>query len=178
MSYLLLVIAAFFLSFGGIGVNFYNRKNVGRRGSDCLYILIETCVVFLIWLVKFLISPDVDLAVLPYSMLLAAGYVATMLVSVPAYKEGSLMLTSLIMQLSGITTSIWGFFFWDSPITLYVIIGLVLVVLSLWLCLFNGRTAENGKRNITAKWLFLIFVYFHHALPSLFYSVFHRTDDF
>jgi drug/metabolite transporter (DMT)-like permease len=58
-----------------------------------------------------------------------------------------------------ISTSIWGFFFWNSPVTLPVISGLVLVVVALVLCLYNGKSADSEKK-ISTKWLLFISLYF------------------
>lgn len=160
MPYVLLVTATVFLSFSGIGASFYNRKNAGRKDTAAMYNLIQLMAVFLFWFVKFLTNPEVDLAVLPYSLLFTLGYTAAISASVSAYREGSLVLSSLIMQLSMITTSIWGFFFWNSTVTPMIIIGLILVVLTLWLCLYQGKAKVGEKKKITPKWLFYISLYF------------------
>ena len=155
-----MVSATLFLSACGISASFYNRKNADKASASPIYNVIQMGAVFLLWLVKFLLNPEINLAVLPYSFLFALGYVAAMVTSVYAYREGSLVLSSLIMQLSMITTSIWGFFVWNSPVTPTVIIGLVLVVLTLWLCLYPGKQKENEKKKITPKWILFISIYF------------------
>ena len=160
MPYIFLISATLFVSFCAIGAGVYNRKNEGCRSTSAIYNLIQLFAVFSLWLIKFLLSPEIDLAVLIYSVLFALGYTVAMIVAVSAYREGSLVLTSLIMQLSLISTSIWGFFFWNSPVTVGIIIGLVLVVLALWLCLYTGKPKENEKKKITSKWILYISLYF------------------
>lgn len=157
MPYLYLATATLFLSFSGIGASFYNRKNEGKRDTARIYNLIQLSAVFLLWVVKFLTNMEMNIAVLPYSLIFTLGYTSAMIASVSVYKEGPLMLSSLIMQLSMISTTIWGFFFWGSPVTPVVITGLVLVVISLWLCLYRGKSEE---KKITSKWLFFIAIYF------------------
>ncbi len=160
MPYILLVSAALFLSFCGIGASFYNRKNEGRHDTAAIYNFISLIAVFSLWLIKFLSNPEINLAVVPYSVLFAVGYTSAMIASVSAYREGSLVLSSLIMQLSMITTSIWGFFFWNSPVTPVIILGLLFVVITLWLCLYTGKRKDNEKIKITPKWIFFISIYF------------------
>lgn len=159
MPYVLLASATVFLSFSGIGATFYNRKNSSCKDTAPIYNLITLAVVFICWLIKFLTNPVYDLGVIPYSLLFTLGYTSAMIASVSVYREGPMMLSSLIMQLSMISTSIWGFFFWNSPVTLPVISGLVLVVVALVLCLYNGKSADSEKK-INAKWLLLIAIYF------------------
>ncbi len=74
-----------------------------------------------------------------------------------ALKTGSVLLTSLILQLSLIGTTIWGFFFWDTKFSLVVGVGLVFVVVSLWLCLYTGKKEE---RKLNPKWIFWVLVLF------------------
>ena len=69
-------------------------------------------------------------------------------------------LSSLIMQLSMISTTVWGFFFWESEITASVIVGLLLVIVALVLCLYTGKDGEGEKKRISAKWLLYISLFF------------------
>ena len=160
MPYVLLITATVFMSASGICASFYNRKNADKKDTAAIYNLIQLATVFLFWLVKFLTNPEINPAVLPYSLLFTLRYTAAISASVYAYREGSLILSSLIMQLSMITTSIWGFFFWNSPVTPMIIIGLFLVVLTLWLCLYQGKVKGGEKKKITPKWLLYISLYF------------------
>lgn len=160
MPYALLITATVFLSASGICATFYNRKNTDKKDTAAIYNLIQLISVFLFWLIKFLTNPEINLEVVPYSILFTLGYTAAVAASVSAYREGSLVLSSLIMQLSMITTSIWGFFFWNSPVTPTVIIGLLLVVLALWLCLYQGKEERGEKKKITPKWIFYISLFF------------------
>lgn len=158
MSYAYLITATLFVSFCGIGATYYNRINRGKKDTTKLYNLITLAVVFLCWLVKFLLNPEADLGVIPYSLTFTLGYTSAMIFEVMVYREGPLMLSSLIMQLSMIATPIWGFFFWNTPVTPPVIGGLILVVISLWLCLYNGKV--EGEKRTNTKWLIFIAVYF------------------
>ena len=160
MEYLILTSATLFMSCVGIGATFYNRKNATYKGTAQIYNLITLAAVFTCWLIKFLTNPTFDPSVLLYSLIFTVGYTAAMLSSVAAYREGPIMLSSLIMQLSMISTTIWGFFFWGSEVTFPVITGLILVTVALALCLYNGKESAGEAKSINAKWLFFIGLFF------------------
>ncbi len=159
MPYLILTAATVFMSCNGIGATFYNRKNSSYKETAKIYNLLILGSVFLCWLIKFLTNPVFDFAVIIYSLIFTVGYTVAMLSSVCAYREGPMTLSSLIMQLSMISTTVWGFFFWDSEVTAPVIVGLLLVVISLVLCLYTGKGCEEKKR-ISARWLLFISLFF------------------
>ena len=160
MPYILLSFATLFISFTGIGATFYNRKNGSFRDTPQIYNLITLAAVFSCWLVKFLTNPEYDIAVIPYSIIFTLGYTVAMVFSVYAYRDGPMMLSSLIMQLSMISTTVWGLLFWESEVTLEVITGLVFVIVALVLCLYNGKDNGGEHKKITARWILFISLYF------------------
>ena len=147
MPYFYLISALVFSAAGTISTSFYNRKNIGRKGTVPMYNLVIIVTVFLFWLVLFLTDLSYDLAVLPYSLLFSLCYVLATIGTIKALGTGSIMLTSLISQLSLIGASVWGFFFWDEQFTALTAIGLVFTVISLWLCLYTGRGKDRVKFN-------------------------------
>ena len=159
MPYLILTAATIFMSCNGIGATFYNRKNTSFKETAKIYNLLILGSVFVCWLIKFLTNPVFDFTVIIYSLIFTAGYTVAMLSSVCAYREGPMTLSSLIMQLSVISSTVWGFFFWGSEVTVPVIIGLLCVVIALALCLYTGRGNEEKKR-ISARWLLFISLFF------------------
>ena len=100
---------------------------------------------------------SVNLKVVPYALLFSVGYISAMIGLVYALKTGSVVLTSLILQLSLIATTIWGFFFWTAKFSLDVGVGLILVVIALWLCLYTGKKDEA---KLNPKWLFWVLILF------------------
>ena len=155
MPYLYLVFSVFFSASSGIAGGFYNRKNDGKKGASSLYSFLCVGSVFVFWTIMFCTDAGVDIGVLPYSLLFAFFYTIAKVGFISALQTGPVLLTSLFMQLSSIGVSIWGFFFWDSEFTLLVGLGLVLVGISLWLCLYTGKTESGGERGgkISLKWL-------------------------
>ena len=166
MPYLILTAATLFMSCNGIGATFYNKRNESFKDTAKIYNLLILGAVFLCWLIKFLTNLQFEPEVIVYSLIFTAGYTTAMLSSVCAYREGPMTLSSLIMQLSMISTTIWGFFFWGSEVTVPVIVGLILVVFALVLCLYTGKKAYIGKqivcekKRISAKWLAYISLFF------------------
>ena len=157
MPYLYLVSSVFLNASTSIICAFYNRKNKEKQNASSFYNLLLLSSVFACWLILFSFDRSVDLKVIPYALLFSVGYISAMVGLVYALKTGPVLLTSLILQLSLIGTTVWGFFFWNSKFTLTVGIGLALVAVSLWLCLYTGKK-EEGKLN--HKWLFWVLILF------------------
>lgn len=153
MDYLYLIASVLFNSSAGILGGYYNRKNEGRRDTTAIYNLIQLASVFIGWVLIFLTDISFEIRVLPYALLFAAAFTGVMIGQLNALKTGPIALTSLMVQLSLIGTTVWGFFFWDSPVTVFVILGLILVALSLVLCLCSGKKEEH---KISLRWLFWV----------------------
>lgn len=69
------------------------------------------------WAVLFCIEPSFDWGVVLYSLGFGTCFLTCNIGIVIAMKTGPVSLTSLIVQLSLIATTVWGFFFWDTPFT-------------------------------------------------------------
>lgn len=159
MPYFYLISSVMFVASTNIIGSFYNRKNVEKRGLAPLYNLLLLLAVFAFWTVLFLTDRTYDIAVLPYALLFALCYTLAMVGTINALKTGSVMLTSLFGQLSLIGASVWGFFFWDEAFTTLTGVGLVLTVVSLWLCLYGGRSNKRVKLNLSwVGYVALVFV--------------------
>lgn len=73
--------------------------------------------------------------------------------NINALKTGSTALTSLMVQLSLIAVTVWGFFFWDTRFTGLVAVGLLLVILALCLCLYTPKRQGEEDKKLSLKWL-------------------------
>ena len=153
MSYLYLVCSLFFMSTSSVFGAFYNRKNERRSDPTPLYNFIYCLAAFLGWCILFAFNPSFDAKVLPYALGFGISYITTQVGLINALRTGPVSLTSLMLQLSLIGTTIWGFFFWDTQFSLTVGIGLVLVVISLILCLYTVKAQKSNNSKITPKWL-------------------------
>ena len=150
MDYIYLIVSVLFNSSAAILGTYFNRRTEGKKDTTAIYNFIQLAAVFVGWLILFCTDISFDLRVLPYSLLFSVGFTFVMIGQLNALKTGPVALTTLIVQLSQIGTTVWGFFFWGSAATPLVLIGLVLVVLSLILCLCSGKS-DAGR--ISLRWL-------------------------
>ena len=157
MPYLYLITAVLCNASGSLLCAFYNRKNKEETDANAFYTWWVLISNFVCWTLLFLFDGGFSWAVWPYALLFALGYIITNYVFIQALKIGSVALTSLILQLSLIGVTMWGFCFWDTDFTLKIGIGLALVVVALSLCLYAGKQEQQP---ITAKWLVLVAIVF------------------
>lgn len=127
----------------------FNKKTTQYSGTASLYTLLLIGSAFLSWCVMLAMDGQISASVLPYAVLFALCYTAANWALARALRTGSVAVTSLMMQLSLIGATIWGFLFWNTAFTWPTALGLLLVVLSLWLCLRTGKTEK--RRNV--RWL-------------------------
>ena len=157
MAYFYLAAAMITGMVNTLGGTLYNRKVSDCKDTTAIYNLAHIISVIIGWAIFFAVTPDFSLSVLPYSILFGVCYSISCGCLVPAYKNGSAALTGLILQLSVISASVWGFIFWNSPVTPLSVGGIVLVVVSMVLCFY-----EKGgeKKKITGKWIFFVSLVF------------------
>ncbi len=135
---------------------YYNRRHEQLNGSHTLYNLLQVGAALLLWGVMLAAKPDFDVRVLLHAGLFGIFYAAAIICYIYALSYGSVALTSLIIQFSLIGTTVWGFIFWDTPITPSAIIGLCLVAVSLYLCLLKKQRAADPvpeKQRGGIRWL-------------------------
>lgn len=152
MPYLYLIGAVVFAASESIMGAHYNKKNEGLKDSSSLYSLLCMCSVFVFWAILFCLDLTFDWFVVLYALGFAGFYTLCNVCLIRALKAGPITLTSLFMQLSLVGTTIWGFLFWHTKFTILIAFGLVLVVVAIWLCLYQGK-AQEEKGKISAKWL-------------------------
>ena len=159
MPYFYLVSAVIFAASESIMGAFYNQKNEGVKESSSLYSFLCMCSVFLFWGILFCADFTVDWGVVWYALAFAFFYTLCSVCLIRALKIGPITLTSLFMQLSLVGTTIWGFLFWNADFTPLIAIGLILVVVAIWLCLYQGKSQQETKK-VGVKWLTYAFLAF------------------
>ena len=165
MPYLYLALATLGVASTNIIAGFYNRKNANEKNTASIYTFLVQVAIFACWLIMFLFDRTYDLAVVPYALLFAVSFALCMIGNIYALKTGPVVLTSLMLQLSLVGVTAWGFLFWDAKFTWLTAIGLVLIVISLWLCLYNGKTDE---KKISWKWVvFAVMAFVGNAGASI-----------
>lgn len=156
MDYAILLTATLFSALSSnVLPGFFTRKNLGLRGQTELYNLCRHLGILVFWGIYYAFNFSFELAVLPYCLLIALGYITCFWV-LDAMACGPLSLTSLFVSLSLVISSLYGFFFWEVKVTALSVIGLCLVVLSLWLTLHKGKE----QKPVSKKWLLLVAIFF------------------
>lgn len=84
----------------------------------------------------------------PYSIGFGICYTLSFLCFMYAIKEGSLALTSLALSYSLVIPTLFGIIFLGEPLTAFSVIGIILLLISLYLINY-----EKGENKITVKWI-------------------------
>ncbi len=157
MDYIFLCLALAFASSSSILGGFYSRKNSDCSCAASLYNFLTLASAFTLWLIAFLTDMSFEVGVFIYAVLFAGFYTLCMIGLINALKTGPVSLTSLILQLSLIAVTVWGFIFWDESITPAVVMGLFFIAVSLWLCLYSRK---NSEEKINKKWILFVLMAF------------------
>lgn len=141
----------------------YSRNTQEYKGASSLFNLIQICVILLTWGILYFANYSFEPSVLLYALLFGVLYFFGNIGYMLAIKNGPLFLSNLILNLSSVSLVIWGFFFWNAKVNALVIIALVLVVLSVFLCMYKKKEtveADEKREKITLKWLVYIIMAF------------------
>jgi drug/metabolite transporter (DMT)-like permease len=157
MDYLILAGAVVCASTSSIFGGFFNRSLSGKRGTSAFYNFFQLLTVFVGWTLLLIIDFEFNVAVIPYAVAFGIAYCVSTFGAINALRTGPVLLTSLITQFSLIATTIWGFFFWGSKVSLLVVIGLVLVAVALFFCIYTKGDSEN---RVSLKWILWVLVCF------------------
>lgn len=144
MNMLYLIGAVICSALSNVTANLFNKLNKSGKNLSSLYNLIVTASSCFVWCLLFVSDADFSVKVLLYSLVFGVFYVFIFIGLFYAMKHGSPSLTSFVKQLSLIIVSLWGFIFWDNPISTTVIIGLLLVLAALWLCFKPERGIKTN----------------------------------
>ncbi len=163
MPYVLLFLSVIGSSAASVFGGFFSRRHTDDRAS-AFYSFVQVLTAALLWGVLFAMDTSFDPGILIYAAGFGLCYALTVIGTIMALKTGMVALTSLITSFSLIATTVYGFLFWETPVTLPVIFGLVLVSLSLVLCLYKKNDASDTteKKTVgnTSKWLFFVLLAF------------------
>ena len=124
MPYLYLLITVLASTAVNVLGKIFHKKNTSGHDGTNLYTLVLLISALVCWATAFAIDFSFDSSVLLYSLLFALFFIAGHVGIVAAMQCGPTTLTSLFIGLSLLLPTVWGFFFWNAPITALVIIGL------------------------------------------------------
>jgi drug/metabolite transporter (DMT)-like permease len=143
--------------FGG----YFNKSTTGKKDAQMIYTFIVLLSSLIVWWIMYAINFSFDAKVLPYSVMFGLFLTIGTICNIFALKTGPIVLTSLIVQISTVMVAIWGLIFWNTAFTIKVISGIILVVVSLFLCLYSKKQEEDAKtQKITFKWLVFVMLAF------------------
>lgn len=151
MGYLFLLMAVASASGVNICGAAYTKKNGGHSDSVPFYNLFMSAFACLFWLVTYLFEGGFNASVLWYSLLFGVMYYVVVTCYILALKNGPASITSLFSGLSLLGSTLWGYFFWDMPVTPLHIVGILLVALSVFLCVYERK--KEGERGFSWRWL-------------------------
>jgi len=157
MSYIYLLAAIVFSAMLSIMTAVFNNRNHTPNISN-LYNVIYMTSSFCCWAVMYVFNFSFEPKVLLYSLAYGIFYTMALIGLFNAITCGSVSLTSFMKQLSFVGVAVWGFIFWNSPITLTVTIALALIAAALFLCFKPDKNQTHNS--ISVKWLFYVCLLF------------------
>lgn len=153
MPYLYLIITVFMAAASTVFGKLFHKGNADIRTGSHLYTFVLILSALIVWSAAYAFDFSFDTGVLLYSLLFALFFVTGNLGMICALQRGPTMLTSLFVGLSLLLPAVWGFFFWDSPVTVPIVIGLILVAICILLCVYSK---EKKKKTLSTGWFFFI----------------------
>ena len=154
MPYLYLTLCTLACASASVFGKLFQGRSGALRSSDTFYNFFLLLAATIGWGVLYATDFAFEAGVLLYALLFAVSFISYTTGVISALRYGSATLTTLLVSLSLLVTTIWGFFFWNADFTVLVAVGLVLVVLSIVLCLYTKN--EEGKGGVSLKWVFFV----------------------
>lgn len=151
MGYLYLLMAVGAASGVNIFGAAFTKAHGKRTDSVPFYNLFMSAFACLFWLVMYILEGGFDASVLWYSLLFGVMYYVVVTCYILALKNGPASITSLFSGLSLLGSTVWGYLFWDMPVKTLHIVGIVLVALSVFLCVYEKK--KEGERGFSWRWL-------------------------
>ena len=157
MPYIYLILSVFMSASSSVFGKLFNKQSETKKDSTIFYNFFLLSSVCLGWGILYAFDFSFNANVLWYSVLFAICFTVCNVGVINALKYGPATLTALLVGLSLLVTTLWGFIFWDAKITIPVVIGLVLVCCAIALCLY---TKGKDEKTISFKWLFYVVLAF------------------
>jgi drug/metabolite transporter (DMT)-like permease len=154
--YLLLVFNLFIKTAMTLFCKFYSKNTEQVKGASSLFNLIQIVVILFTWGILYFADYSFEASVLWYALLFGVLYFLGNIGYMLAIKNGPLFLSNLFLNLSSVSLVVWGFFFWGAKVNALVIIALIMVVLSVFLCMYKKKEKQDPdekREKITLKWI-------------------------
>lgn len=158
MDYLYLTLSVFGSASSSIFGTFYNQKNEGQKSASIIFSLLQVLTSLAFWMIMYFFERVFRWEILLYAFPFGVAFAGAVIATIYAVKTGPIVLTSLILQMSLIAVTIWGFFFWNTELTWLVGLGLFLIFVSLFLSLYTGKKEKNKINLRWGLWVSLLFI--------------------
>ena len=156
MNYFLLFLTALFIIFQKVCQDRYNaRRDSGVFLFSGMISFFAMCF-FMAVNRNWVWSSELIVPAVAFGLSYAAATVFVVL----AIKCGSLAKTTLITSYSLMVPALAGLIVLREPLGVPMLVGMVLLVLSLWLTNYRKKTADAPKEKITAKWVIFVLLGF------------------
>lgn len=155
-DYLILITTCFMVASAGLLGGVFTQKHGEKKGATPFYTLFYMIAALLGWGILYAFNFSFEPGALLFSLLFGVCFAGVNMTLILAVKSGPVSLTNLIVQLSLITTALWGIVFWGSEWNFTVAAGLILVAAALALIMVQKG---NGEK-ITLKWATYSFISF------------------
>lgn len=154
MIYYLLLAVSIILAVGKSSLyNSFAQKSESTLGATFLFNAMSYGVAAAIALVGMLISSEtLSLTTVLCAFFYAMIVTSLQTISITAMRVGAMSTTSICVMYGMIIPSVAGPFFWNEPIGMLQIIGIVLMIVSLWL--IKGKSSAEEKKT-SKMWVFL-----------------------
>ena len=93
---------------------------------------------------------------LPYAIGFALTYSLSIVFTFFAIKKGSFSLTTLITSYSLLIPTIYGLLFWNEKYSNFLLIGLILLVISIFFIQYEKKTINKSEKAFSGTWLLYV----------------------
>ena len=176
MIYYLLLAVSIILAVGKSSLyNSYAQKSEPTMASTFLFNAMSYGVAAAIALTGMLIS----LETISFTTVICAFFYAIIVISlqtisITAMRVGAMSTTSICVMYGMIIPSVAGPIFWKEPIGVLQIVGILMMVVSLWL--IKGKTPTE-QRNTSKKWAILaVFAFFLSGMAGVMEKIHQSTE--
>lgn len=151
MEYTFLILAMTSSAMLSIMSSLFGKLSDNKKNTSFLYSAVVTFSAFISWGIICLCKSGINFIVWAYSIIYGISYTVAMIGMFKAYQAGSVSLTAFVKQLSLIAVALWGFVFWNNPLTATILSGIGLIIVALYLCFKPEK--ESKSTSVSLKWL-------------------------
>ncbi|MBQ9161984.1 MAG: EamA family transporter [Clostridia bacterium] len=154
MNAFLLISTITTLTLQNVIMKAYSKRG---RGGSFSFASIGALAALIVFIIASGGKLNFNAAIIPHSIAFAVSYCTALVGTFLAVREGPLSLTSLITSYSLIVPTLYGLIFGGEDISVLLIIGLALLLISL---VFINLKSKNDEKKISAKWVFYVLLAF------------------